>query len=97
VSRKRSAMTELLQDAVAQVRKLPTGLGGAGDDAGKRGEMRRREFVALVGAAAAGWPNTLRAAGNIVRIGVLWHAGSEEEEEVFLIPFRKELKDLGWP
>ena len=37
------------------------------------------------------------AAGEIRRIGVLWHAGSEEEEAVFLVPFRQALKDLGWP
>src|SRR5271169_1022304 len=89
-------MTELLLDAVSQVRKLPTGLGGTGVGAIERG-VRRREFVALLCAAAAGLPKALRAEGNIARIGVLWHAGSEEEEAVFLIPFRQELKDLGCP
>jgi putative tryptophan/tyrosine transport system substrate-binding protein len=91
-------MTRLLQDAVAQVRKLPTGLGGAGVEAIERGGIRRREFVALLGAAAAaGWPKAVRSADKITRVGVLWHAGSEEEEAVFLVPFRQALKDLGWP
>ena len=59
--------------------------------------MRRREFIAALGGAAA-WPVLARAqSGKIFRIGVLWHAGSEEEEAVFLIPFRQALKDFGWP
>ena len=53
--------------------------------------MKRREFIAALGSAAA-WPVMARAqSGKIVRIGVLWHAGSEEEEAVFLIPFRQAL------
>src|SRR5471030_2876878 len=43
--------------------------------------MRRREFLGVVGGAAA-WPVVARAqpARKIPRIGVLWHAGSAEEE-----------------
>jgi putative tryptophan/tyrosine transport system substrate-binding protein len=59
--------------------------------------MRRREFIAALGGAAA-WPLMARAQQSmkIPKVGVLWHAGNEEEEAVFLIPFRQELKKLGW-
>jgi putative ABC transport system substrate-binding protein len=60
-----------------------------------RNGISRREFVPLLIAAAA-CPTALHAAGEARKIGVLWHAGSEEEEAVFLIPFREELKRLGW-
>jgi putative ABC transport system substrate-binding protein len=77
----------------AYTRKLPSGAHG---DAVERSGISRRELVPLLIAAAA-WPETLRAAGEARKVGVLWHAGSEEEEAVFLIPFREELKKLGWP
>jgi putative tryptophan/tyrosine transport system substrate-binding protein len=63
----------------------------------ERSRISRRKFVPLLIAVAA-WPEMLRAAGEARKVvGVLWHAGSEEEEAVFLVPFRQELKDLGWP
>jgi putative tryptophan/tyrosine transport system substrate-binding protein len=47
--------------------------------------MNRREFIAGVASAAA-WPVVARAqhAQKIPIIGVLWHAGNEEEEATYL-------------
>jgi len=62
--------------------------------------MRRRQFITLIGGAAAAWP--LAAHGqqspskNIPTVGVPWHAGSAEEEDVYLSPLRKAFNDLGY-
>lgn len=44
--------------------------------------MRRRDFVKAVGGVAASWPLGVRAqqAARVPRVGILWHAGSAEEE-----------------
>jgi putative ABC transport system substrate-binding protein len=58
--------------------------------------MRRREFITLLGGAAAGWPLAARAQqpGKVWRIGVL------EQESITLSPnfdaFRQGLRDLGY-
>ena len=58
--------------------------------------MRRREFIALVGGAVV-WPLGVRAQGKkIPRVGVLWHAGSAEEEAVYLGAFIEGLGSLGY-
>jgi putative ABC transport system substrate-binding protein len=59
--------------------------------------FRRRDFVALAGGAVA-WPLCARAqqASNIPTVGVLWHAGSAEEEEPFFGALREGFKDLGY-
>jgi putative tryptophan/tyrosine transport system substrate-binding protein len=59
--------------------------------------MRRREFITLLGGAAA-WPLSARAqrATGTPRIGVLWHAASEEEEAVYLGALRDGLTALGY-
>ena len=60
--------------------------------------MRRRGFITLLGGAGVAWPLVVGAqqAPKIFKIGVLWHAGSEEEEAVFLGAVRQGLKDLGY-
>jgi putative ABC transport system substrate-binding protein len=61
--------------------------------------MRRREFITLLGSAAATWPLTARAqqsSSKIPVIGVLWHAASAEEEDVYLSVLRKAFNDLGY-
>jgi putative ABC transport system substrate-binding protein len=60
--------------------------------------MRRRAFLGLVGGAAAAWPVLARAqqAKPVPRVGVLWHAGSANEEEVYLSVLQKAFHDLGY-
>jgi len=60
--------------------------------------MRRREFITLIGGAAT-WPLAARAqqpSSKIPVVGVLWHAGSVEEEDVYLRPLRKAFNGLGY-
>jgi putative ABC transport system substrate-binding protein len=59
--------------------------------------MRRRQFIVLVGGAAA-WPLAALAqqSKNIPTVGVLWHAGSAEEEDVYLSVLVKAFNDLGY-
>jgi len=61
--------------------------------------MKRRQFITLVGGAAAAWPLAARAQqplNKIPVVGVLWHAGSAEEEEVYLSVLVKAFNDLGY-
>lgn len=60
--------------------------------------MQRREIITLLGGAALIWPLIARAqeVKKVPRVGVLWHAGSAEEEEVYLSALRKGFRDLGY-
>ena len=60
--------------------------------------MRRRDLITLVGGAAVIWPLSARAqkTARIPRIGVLWHAGSAEEEGRYFTGFIEGLRDLGY-
>jgi hypothetical protein len=44
--------------------------------------VRRREFIALFGGAAASWPTFIDAQARLPRVGILWH-GADEKDEVF--------------
>ncbi len=61
-------------------------------------QLKRREFIALLGSAAAAWPLAAPAqqARKTPRVGVLWHAASAEEEAVYLGALREGLADLGY-
>jgi ABC-type uncharacterized transport system substrate-binding protein len=61
--------------------------------------MKRRQFIKLIGGAAAAWPLAARAqqsSNRIPVVGVLWHAGSAEEEDVYLSVLVKAFRDLGY-
>ena len=60
--------------------------------------MRRRDFIALAAGAAALSTTGSRAQRRttIPRVGVLWHAGSAGEEDVYLSVVQKAFSDLGY-
>ena len=60
--------------------------------------MKRRDFITLIGGATAGWPIAARAQQrkDAPTVGVLWHAGSAEEEDVYLSVLVKAFNDLGY-
>ena len=61
--------------------------------------MKRREFITIVGGAAAAWPLGARAQqpGRMHRIGVLMaYAESVPEAQAWVAKFRAELQNLGW-
>ena len=61
--------------------------------------MRRRQFIAMIGGAAAAWPLVAAAqpSDEIRRIGVLTnYSGSDPVAEEWLTAFRNGLAALGW-
>ena len=57
--------------------------------------MRRREFITLLGSAAAAWPLAARAQQR--RIGVLMsRAADDREGQARLAAFVEGLQQLGW-
>src|SRR5258708_15058044 len=62
-------------------------------------ELRRREFIALLGGAAAAWPLAARAQQpeRMRRIGVLWNAAADDPESSRRrTAFVHGLQELGW-
>jgi putative ABC transport system substrate-binding protein len=61
--------------------------------------MKRREFISLLGGAAATWPLAARAqqAGPMRRIGVLMNADETASDyQAYLTAFLQGLRNLGW-
>jgi putative tryptophan/tyrosine transport system substrate-binding protein len=59
---------------------------------------KRRDFITLIGAAAAGWPLSVRAqTKRIRRIGVLMGlVASDPEAQSRVVAFENGLRELGW-
>jgi putative tryptophan/tyrosine transport system substrate-binding protein len=59
-------------------------------------KMRRREFITLLGGAAA-WPMLARAQQVVRRIGVLMPVDENDPRAKTFVPaFTQALADLGW-
>jgi putative ABC transport system substrate-binding protein len=59
--------------------------------------VRRREFIAFLGGAAASWPSSAQAAGAVRKIGVLLSGiESDPDSQVRIAAFRRGFSDLGW-
>jgi putative ABC transport system substrate-binding protein len=60
--------------------------------------MRRRDFIKLLGGAAAGWPLAARAQQERVRrVGVLWNLPADDaESQTRYAAFLQALAELGW-
>jgi putative ABC transport system substrate-binding protein len=61
--------------------------------------MKRREFITLLGGAAAAWPLTARAqqANRMRRIGLLMgYAANDVEAQTWIAAFLDSLRELGW-
>ena len=61
--------------------------------------MRRRDFITLVGGAAAGWPLAALAqqAERVRRIGVLMNAAADDPEgQGRIAAFHQGLQEFGW-
>jgi putative tryptophan/tyrosine transport system substrate-binding protein len=57
----------------------------------------RREFIALLGGAAAAWPMAARAQQSMRRIGVLMgYPENDPEAQAFIAAFRDVLQKFGW-
>jgi putative ABC transport system substrate-binding protein len=57
--------------------------------------MKRRDFIALLGGAAAAWPLAARAQRSIPTVGYLYLGGSRETTDHYVAAFLQGLSDVG--
>ena len=58
--------------------------------------MKRREFIAVLGGAAAAWPLGARAQERMRRVGVLMNASAEHlEGQSYVAAFQQGMQELG--
>ena len=65
----------------------------------RRADMRRREFIVVLGGAAAAWPLATRAqqAERVRHVGVLMAAVADDPEyQARIMAFLQRLQQLGW-
>ena len=60
------------------------------------GPMRRREFISLIGGAAAAWPLAVQAQATKPVVGYLSTGTRESDAVPYLAPFRQGLKEMGY-
>ena len=59
--------------------------------------IKRREFISLLGGAAASWPLAARGQEGMRRVGVLMNTGADEpESQARLAAFMQGLQEFGW-
>jgi putative ABC transport system substrate-binding protein len=60
--------------------------------------VKRREFITLLGGAAAAWPLTARAqqSERVRKVGLLMGIESDPEARSRIKAFRQRLEELGW-
>jgi putative tryptophan/tyrosine transport system substrate-binding protein len=60
--------------------------------------MRRRDFIKVIVGGTVAWPLMAQAQkiGRVPTVGILWHAGSVEEEAIYLTQIQQGLRSLGY-
>jgi len=58
--------------------------------------MKRREFITLLGSAAAAWPLAARAQRPAMPVVVFLHSAIPGPYEPMIVAFRKSLNDVGY-